>query len=75
MMVPAISPARSQVLLEADHQPLDPLAGLFAEEVDPSDLPEAHEEVLDNDVLLPAGGEVVRLNQDLVIRDGEGKHV
>ena len=39
-----------------------------------SDLPEPHEEVLDNDVLLPADGEVVRLNQDLIM-NGEGRQV
>jgi hypothetical protein len=60
-----------QVLLEADHQSLNPLTGLW-DIVDSSDLTEAHEEVLDNDMLLPADWEIIRLNQDLV-RDGIGR--
>ena len=53
------------VLLEADHHTLHPLAGL-GHKVNSSNLSKVVEEVLDDDMLLPAGGEVVRLNQDLV---------
>ena len=53
------------VLLEADHQSLHPLTGL-GHKVNSSNLSEVVEEVLDDDMLLPAAGEAVRLNQDLV---------
>ena len=62
-----------KVLLEADHQPLNALISL-GDEVGSTNLPEPHEEVLDVDVLLPVGGKVVRLDQDLV-RDGEGRQI
>lgn len=42
--------------------------------VDSSDLTKGGEEVLNDDMLLPAGGEVIRLNQDLV-GDGVGGQV
>ena len=58
---------RGDVLLEGDHEPVGP-------DVDPSHLPQLLEEVLDDDAPFPALGEVLGLDEDLVLA-GEGGEV
>ena len=61
------------VLLEADHQSLHPFTRL-GHKVNTINIPKVVEEVINDDMLLPAGGEVVGLNQDLV-GDGVDREV
>jgi hypothetical protein len=62
-----------QVLLEADHQCLNTMAGL-GDIVYSSTLTKVDEEVLNDDMLLPSEAEVIRLNKDL-LGDGVGRQV